>query len=81
MSYTVNGRAEIADTSLRQARGVIGRLGANPSVSMVRESSLTLVSGLRTKRVGVGDQPPGAVVFEALDGAVLATITAKSHCN
>jgi hypothetical protein len=45
MRYKVNGGAEMTDTSLVRARGVSRRLGASPSLSMVRESSVTLASG------------------------------------
>jgi len=45
MQYKVNGSAEMTDTSLVRARGVIGRRGASPSLSMVRRSSATVVSG------------------------------------
>lgn len=45
MRYKVNGSAEMTDTSLVRARGVIRRRVASPSLSMVRESSVTLVSG------------------------------------
>jgi hypothetical protein len=45
MRYKVSGSAEMTDTSLVRARGVSRRPGASPSLSMVRESSVTLVSG------------------------------------
>ena len=45
MDYKVNGSAEMTDTSLVRACGVIARRGASPSLNMVRESSVTLVSG------------------------------------
>lgn len=45
MQYKVNGSADMTDTSLVRACGVIGRCGASLSLSMVRESSVTLVSG------------------------------------
>jgi transposase len=45
MSYKVNGGAEMTDTSLVRALGVSTRLVASPSESMVRDSSVTLVSG------------------------------------
>lgn len=45
MSYKVNGSAEMTDTSLVRAHGDSRRLGASPPESMVRESSVTLVSG------------------------------------
>ena len=45
MSYKVNGSAEMTDKSLVRARGVSRRLGASLFLSMVRESSVTLVSG------------------------------------
>ena len=44
MRYKVNGSAEMTDTSMVRARGVVGRCGTSPSLSMVRESSVTLVS-------------------------------------
>ena len=44
LRYKVNGSAEMTDTSLVRARGVIGRCGASPSLSMVRESSATVAS-------------------------------------
>lgn len=45
MRYKVNGRAEMADTSLVRAHGESPRLGVSLSLSMVRESSVTVVSG------------------------------------
>ena len=36
MHYKVNGSADMTDTSLVRARGVIGRRGASLSLSMVR---------------------------------------------
>ena len=44
MGYKVNGGAEMTDTSLVRAHGDCYRLGVSPSLSMVRESSVTLVS-------------------------------------
>jgi transposase len=44
MRYKVNGSAEMTDTSLVRARGVVGRRGVSPLLSMVRESSATVVS-------------------------------------
>jgi hypothetical protein len=45
MRYKVNGSAGMTDTSLVRARGVIGRHGVSPLLSMVRESSATVASG------------------------------------
>ncbi|MFN9007359.1 MAG: hypothetical protein ACK5ZF_18925, partial [Betaproteobacteria bacterium] len=45
LRYKVNGSAEMTDTSLVRARGVVRRRGASPSLSMVRRSSATVVSG------------------------------------
>ena len=45
MGYKGNGDAEMTDTSLVRVRGVSRRRSASPSLSMVRESSVTLVSG------------------------------------
>ena len=45
MSYKANGSAEMTDPSLVRAHGVSRRLGASPPLSMVGESSATLVSG------------------------------------
>src|SRR5690606_146581 len=45
MRYKVNGSAEITDTSLVRARGVSRRRVASPSLSRVRDSSVTVVSG------------------------------------
>lgn len=45
MGYKVNGSAEKTDPSLVRAHCVSRRLGASPTLSMVRESSMTLVSG------------------------------------
>ena len=44
MAYKENGSAAMTDTSLVRARGVRGRCGASPTLSMVRESSATVVS-------------------------------------
>jgi len=44
MRYKVNGSAEMTDTSLVRARGVIGRRLVSPLLSMVRESSATVAS-------------------------------------
>ena len=44
MAYKENGCAAMTDTSLVRARGVRGRCGASPTLSMVRESSATVVS-------------------------------------
>lgn len=44
MRYKVNGGAEMSDTSLVRARSVERRIVASPSLSMVRNSSVTLVS-------------------------------------
>ncbi len=46
MGYKVNGSAEMTDKSLVRAHGVRRRFGASPSLSMVRESSVTVVSGV-----------------------------------
>jgi hypothetical protein len=45
LRYKVNGSAEMTVTSLVRARGVVGRRGASPSLSMVGRSSATVVSG------------------------------------
>jgi transposase len=45
MRSKVNGSAEMADTSLVRAHGVSRRFGASPFLSMVGDSSVTLVSG------------------------------------
>lgn len=45
MRYKVNGNAEMTDVSLVQAHAVSRRRGASPFLSMVGESSVTLVSG------------------------------------
>jgi hypothetical protein len=45
MGYKANGSAEMTDASLVRAHGDYGRLGVSPFLSMVRESSVTLVSG------------------------------------
>ncbi len=47
LRYKVDGSAVMTDTSLVRARGVSRGLGASPSLimSMVRESSVILVSG------------------------------------
>jgi transposase len=44
LRYKVNGSAVMTDTSLVRARGVDGRHGASPLLSMVRRSSATVVS-------------------------------------
>jgi hypothetical protein len=46
MRYKVNGSAEMTDPSLVRARGVSARRSASPLLSMVRESSVTVVSGV-----------------------------------
>jgi hypothetical protein len=48
MRYKVNGSAEMTDTSLVRAHGVIGRRAVSPLLSMVRESSATVASGERS---------------------------------
>ncbi len=45
MRYKVNGGAVMTDIALVRAHGVWGRRVASPVLSMVRESSVTLVSG------------------------------------
>jgi len=45
MRYKVNGGAEMTDASLVRARGADRGVVASPSLSMVRDSSVTLVSG------------------------------------
>jgi len=45
MRYKANGSAGMTDTSLVRARGVVGRRGVSPLLSMVRESSATVASG------------------------------------
>jgi transposase len=45
MRYKANGSAEMTDTSMVRACGVNGRRSASPLLSMVRESSVTVVSG------------------------------------
>jgi hypothetical protein len=45
MRYKVNSSAAMTDTSLVRARGVSRRRGASPLLSMVRDSSVTVVSG------------------------------------
>ena len=46
MRYKANGSSGMTDTSLVRACGVSGRRGASPLLSMVRESSVTVVSGV-----------------------------------
>jgi hypothetical protein len=45
MRYKVNGSAEMTDPSLVRVRGVRRRRVTSPLLSMVRESSVTVVSG------------------------------------
>jgi len=45
LRYKENGSAEMTDPSLVRARGVVGRCGVSPLLSMVRDSSATVVSG------------------------------------
>ena len=45
LSYKVNGSAEMTDPSLVRARGVRSATVASPLLSMVRDSSATVVSG------------------------------------
>jgi transposase len=45
LRYKANGSAAMTDTSLVRARGVAGRRGVSPLLSMVRDSSATVVSG------------------------------------
>jgi transposase len=46
MRYKANGSAEMTDKSLVRARGVVGRRVVSPLLSMVRESSATVASGV-----------------------------------
>jgi transposase len=46
LRYKANGSAVMTDTSLVRARGVVGRHGASPLLSMVRRSPATVVSGV-----------------------------------
>jgi len=46
MRYKVSGDAEMTDTSWVRVRGVSPRRSASPSLSLVRESSVRLVSGV-----------------------------------
>jgi len=45
MGYKANGGAEMTDKSMVRAHGDSRRLGASPALSMVGESSVTVVSG------------------------------------
>ena len=45
LRYKANGSAVMTDTSFVRARGVVGRCGASPLLSMVRRPSATVVSG------------------------------------
>ncbi len=51
MRYKVSGSAEMTDMSLVRARGVSRRLGASPSLSMVRESSVAAAKQAVADRV------------------------------
>jgi hypothetical protein len=72
MRYKVNGSAEMTDTSLVRTHGVIGRCAVSPQLSMVRESSATLVSAamripfVRSSRISTF---PMALPFVNDDGA------------
>ncbi len=45
MRYKANGSAEMTDTSMVRARGVVGRRVVSPLLSMVRGSSATVANG------------------------------------